>query len=194
MARGSYRSGPDFKYYHVKDERDRKRGRYLLVFQIVFVVFAAYAVVFCFGHRTKMTGDAMSPTISEGDTVLINRLKGSVLEIQRGDIVAFYLNGNRDSSLYVRRVAGIPGDTIQITDGILYCNGSQVELESEEEISVAGLAGEEILLGADEYFVIGDSPDESEDSRHANIGNVSKDEIYGTVWFTLFPLTHIGLR
>ena len=194
MARGSYRSGPDFKYYHVKDERDRKRSRYILIFQIVFVVIAAFAAVWCFGHRTKVSDGAMSPTISEGDTVLINRLKGSVMDVARGDIIAFYLNGNRDSCLYVRRVAGIPGDTIQITDGILYCNGTQVELESEEEISVAGLAGEEILLGDDEYFVIGDSPDESEDSRHANIGNVTKDEIYGTVYFTIFPLSHIGLR
>ena len=193
MARGTYRSGPDFKHYHVKDERDKRRARILLIVEIAAVILAAWLFVFFFGHRTVADGDAMSPTIEEGDTVLINRLFYRIVGVKRDDIAAVYLDGDTDGTLYVRRIVGIPGDTIQIIDGVLYCNEEEVELASEEEITVAGLASDAITLGEDEYFMIGDSPNSSHDSRYANIGTISKREIYGTIWLRILPLNRIGL-
>ena len=193
MARGTYRSGPDFKHYHVKNVRDKRRARLFIVIEIIVVIAAAFVFSFFFCHYTKASGDAMSPTIEEGDTVLLNRLTYRIGGAKRGSVAAFYLNGDRDGTLYLRRVVGIPGDTVLIEDGVLYVNGEETELASDDEIDVAGLAGEEITLGENEYFVIGDSPDESNDSRHANIGTVTQDEIFGTVWAVLFPINHAGL-
>ena len=193
MATGSYRRGPEFKYYHVKDQRDKRRSRVLFGVQILLAVLLAFAVVFLFGHKTKISTNAMYPTLEEGDTVLINRLSCRIGSVKRGDIVAFFLDGDRDSQMYVSRVVGVPGDTLQITDGTLYVNGEETETAAGAQITVAGLAEEEITLGEDEYFVLGDDPDEIEDSRYVSIGTVSSDEIYGKVWFVLFPLTSIGL-
>ena len=94
---------------------------------------------------------------------------------------------------YVKRVIGVPGDTVQIKNGTVYVNGKAFDEETDvASIEDAGLAAEEITLGAEEYFVLGDNRNNSEDSRYANIGNIKKDYIIGKAWFRIAPFSEIG--
>ena len=78
-----------------------------------------------------------------------------------------------------------PGETVQIREGILYVNGKAVEDDTYDLIADAGIAEHEIKLGNDEYFVMGDNCNSSEDSRSGNIGPVSRDDIVGKAWFKI---------
>ncbi len=110
-----------------------------------------------------------------------------------GDIVVFLPNGNEKSHYYVKRVIGIPGDTVQIKEGEVYVNGELFEDEDEfAPILDAELAAEPVKLEEDEYFVLGDNRNNSEDSRYANIGNVKKEYIIGKAWFIISPYDSMG--
>ena len=119
----------------------------------------------------------------------MDRLVIDMKELSRGQIVAFRPNGNQEVHFYIRRVAGLPGETVQIKEGKLYIDGEELKsYEYVSEIRDAGIAEEPVKLGADEYFLLGDNRDSSEDSRFSNIGNVKREQIYGKVWFRILPL------
>ena len=103
---------------------------------------------------------------------------------KRGDVIVFLPNGNQNSHYYVKRVVGLPGETIQIKEGRVYIDGILLE-ESEEldKMIDAGIAQNELELAVDEFFVLGDNRNSSEDSRSGNIGAVNKDTIIGKAWF-----------
>ena len=155
--------------------------------QIAAVVFMAYVCVSCFGVRTNVVGQAMAETLNNGDQVLINKFGYLVSSPKKGDIIVFLPNGNEKSHYYVRRVIGVPGDTVQIKDGAVYVNGSLYDekIEGLAAIEEAGIASEEIKLDNNEYFVLGDNRNNSEDSRYANIGNIKEEHIIGKAWFLL---------
>ena len=163
------------------------------VIEIAIVVFVAFVCISFFGIRTSVVGQAMEANLSNGDQVLLNKFVYVVSNPQPGDVVVFLPNGNEKSHYYVRRVIGVPGDTVQIKDGAVYVNGElydeKVPVAAMEEV---GIAGEEITLGDDEYFVLGDNRNNSEDSRYANIGNVKKEYIVGKAWFRFNSLEDMG--
>ena len=100
--------------------------------------------------------------------------------------MAFLPNGNKNSHYYLKRVVGLPGETIQIIGGYVYIGGELLEEdESFDKIADPGMAENEVVLGSDEYFVLGDNRNNSEDSRSGNIGAVKKETIAGKVWFHL---------
>ena len=106
------------------------------------------------------------------------------MDPKAGDVVIFLPNGNEKSHFYIRRIVGGPGDTIQIKNGTLYVNGkAYIEKTEVAAMEEAGIAETEIELGEDEYFVLGDNRNNSEDSRYANIGNIKKEYIIGKAWF-----------
>jgi signal peptidase I len=146
-------------------------------------------LVFYFMTSLTCVGQAMEPNINSGERVLVNRFIYSVTSPSRGDVVVFKPNGNANSHYYIRRVLGIPGDTVQIKEGFIYINGELYETGlGNEQMDDAGLAEEELTLEKDEYFVLGDNRNSSEDSRNADIGNVKKEDIYGKAWFVCnFP-------
>ena len=94
---------------------------------------------------------------------------------------------------YIKRIIGLPGETVQIKDGKIYIDGKILEEDYETTaIEDAGTAAEEIDLGGDEYFVLGDNRKNSEDSRMADIGNVKRSEIEGKAWFVLSTKGNFG--
>jgi signal peptidase I len=151
-------------------------------------------LVFYFMTSLTCVGQAMEPTINSGERVLVNRFIYSIKAPSRGDVIVFKPNGNTNSHYYIRRVIGIPGDTVQIKEGFIYINGELYETGlGNEQMDDAGLAEEELTLDKDEYFVLGDNRNASEDSRNADIGNVGIEDIYGEAWFDCNLWDNFGL-
>ena len=194
------------KKNHLKFEDNKKKLKFekkknpRLIRQIIIwaaeiagACAVAVLLVAFFGHRISNSGDAMTPSIRNGEVVLVDRLVIDMKELSRGQIVAFRPNGNKEVHFYIRRVAGLPGETVQIKEGKLYIDGEELKsYEYVSEIRDAGIAAEPVKLGADEYFVLGDDRQNSEDSRNANVGNVKYSYIYGKAWFVISPKTHFG--
>ena len=159
--------------------------------QIVLVCAAAFFLVFLFGYRVSNAGDSMSPALGNGDVVLVNRLIYKFKSPSRGDIIVFRESDNTHYS--IKRVAGLPGETVQIVDGSLCINGEPVTDQIYvSDIEYAGVASEPVELGKDEFFVIGDNDTSSDDSRIADIGNVQRDESFGEAWFVADSKDNFG--
>lgn len=152
--------------------------------ELVFAYLLACVLVMNFGMMISNVGQSMEPTLASGDRVLTNRLIYKMTQPKRGDLVVFKPNGNEKSHYYIKRVVGLPGETIQIIDGFIYIDGEVlVEDIKFDKMEYAGTAEEEITLGKDEYFVLGDNRNASEDSRNAEIGNIKKQDIASKAWF-----------
>ncbi len=153
-----------------------------LVFLALVAVFLAYVFVTSLGIRVNVPGNSMEPSLYNGQLIFIDRVIYNLSAPKFGDVVVFKPNGNQNSISYVKRVVAVPGDTVEIKNGMLYRNGEPEDLFSDR-IADAGLASEKITLDVDEFFVMGDNVNSSEDSRSANIGNVLREEIDGKAWF-----------
>ena len=163
-------------------------------FQILVVILFAYVLVYFFGQSRTNIGQSMDVTLQGGDTVLLNVFAYQTGTPKRGDIISFKPNGSTTAHSSIKRIVGLPGECIQIKEGMIYIDG-QVLLEDRNYpvITNPGMASEEIKLGSKEYFVLGDNRNNSEDSRFADIGTVNADYIEGKVWFVLSPSEHRGL-
>ncbi|MEE1305936.1 MAG: signal peptidase I [Agathobacter sp.] len=163
------------------------------VIELSIVIVTAYVLISFFGLRTSVVGQAMDPTLENGNQILVNKFIYIVSRPKAGDVVVFLPNGNEKSHYYVRRVIGTPGDRVLIQNGAVYIND---ELYKENldvaAIEDAGEAATEITLGEDEYFVLGDNRNSSEDSRFANIGNIKKEYIVGKAWFKFASISKMG--
>ena len=126
---------------------------------------------------------SMEPSLYNGQKIFLNRLIYKVSSPKLGDVVVFLPNGNEKSHYYVKRILGTPGDTLYVKGGILYVNDEPVEIYFNDKIAEPGVLENEVILEDDEYFVIGDNCNSSEDSRSANIGMVKKEYIIGKAWF-----------
>lgn len=155
---------------------------FLWLMAILLTVLVAYFVARAFGKEVKISDSSMEPAISSGDTYLINSLIYHISTPKRGDIIVFRTESDNGSCLHVKRVIGLPGETIQIEDGQVKINGQTYVGDDCPTILNAGLAADPVTLTDNEYFVLGDNRNGSEDSRSASIGNVTEDEITGKIW------------
>ena len=158
---------------------------FVWIFQIAVVLLFAFVIVYYAGVQIRNIGDSMSPTLEADDVVLVNRLVYKVKAPKRGDLVVFKPNGNENSHFYIKRVAAEPGDTVQIKGGFLYVNDELVTDLPIAAIANPGMAEDPLRVEDDCYFVIGDNPNSSEDSRYADIGNVNRKDIEGKPWFVI---------
>ncbi len=173
--------------FYSKDEKIGKNiameiGSYL--FWTFAMMLLAFVLVFCFGIRTNVVGNGMEPTLSNGQSILINRFEYFLSRPNAGDVIVFLPNGNENSHYYVKRIVAVPGDVVQIIDGYVYVNDVRYEEPGNfDRIDNPGIAENAIFLGEDEYFVLGDNRNASEDSRSSNVGVVLRDYIVGKAWF-----------
>ena len=155
-----------------------------LLIQAAVVCAAAVFLSVSFGYRVSNAGDSMNPVLKNGDVVLVNRLIYEIKDPSRGDIVVFRPGGDENSHYSIKRIVGLPGETVQIVDGKVYINGEEADKNIHvSDIAYAGVAEEPVELGEDEYFVIGDNAGASDDSRTEDVGNVKADDICGEAWF-----------
>ena len=154
------------------------------IFKIVVTCLVAFVAVWYWGQRVSTVGDSMSPVLKNADVVLVNRIVYNASSPKRGDVIVFKPKGNENSHYYTKRIVGLPGETVQIVENQVYINGKKLEEDYKTtKIDTAGIAGEKVKLGGDEYFVLGDNRNNSRDSRVEDVGNIHKKDIIGRAVF-----------
>lgn len=177
-----------FDFDFERQDRRRKHRRILTkiliwILQIAVVIAIAYFAVQYTMERTNMPGSSMEPTLMDNDTIIVNRLAYFRNGPERFDVIVYKKSGMEHDFYSIKRVIGLPGETIQIIDGSVYIDGFLLdEPMATEPITIAGLAQEPVTLDEDEYFVLGDNRNASEDSRFINSGNVVLEDIIGKAW------------
>lgn len=164
------------------------------IFKIAIVCLLAFVAVWYFGQRVSAVGDSMNPVLHNGDVVLVNRIVYNATTPKRGDIIVFKPKGNENAHYYIKRIVGLPGETVEIIENRIYIDGDKLEEDYKTtDIDDVGIANEKIHLAGDEYFVLGDDRQNSEDSRNAAVGNIKREYIYGKAWITISPKKDFGL-
>lgn len=160
---------------------------------IAVVVAATYLVVTFVGQRTQVSGESMETTLSDGDHLIVDKISYRFRDPERYDIVVFPYR-LEENTYYIKRIIGLPGETVQIVDGYVYINGIQLDEHYGNEImEKPGIAAEPVTLGEDEYFVLGDNRNNSQDSRTASVGVIHRNEILGRAWVRIWPLSDFGV-
>nr|WP_243000147.1 signal peptidase I [Ruminococcus sp. AF31-8BH] len=177
-----------------KLEDSKLRKVLIWVFEIVVTLIFAVLTSMMLFQSVTMQESSMEPTLAVGSQYFVNKLAYKTSSPKRGDIIVFRTNGSDDAALHVRRVIGLPGETIQIVNGRILINGEAYkEGKDFPSINNPGMAANAITLEAGEYFVLGDNRNNSEDSRYADIGKVNKKYITDKLWFQISPRKEIGL-
>lgn len=163
------------------------------IYILVILVLTYCAVVFL-GQRTSVIGSSMEPTLSDGDNLIVDKITYRFREPERFDIIVFPYQYTKNT-YYIKRIIGLPGEKVRIDDeGRIYINGEVLkESYGKETIVDAGLAAEEITLGNDEYFVMGDNRNDSSDSRFVSVGNIKRQNIMGRAWLRIYPFKKFGI-
>ena len=157
----------------------------------VFIV--TYLIIHYVGQRTEVQGSSMEPTLQNADNLIVDKISYRVREPQRFDIIVFPFQFEEDT-YYIKRIIGMPGEKVRIDwDGTVYIDGEVLEEGyGLEVIQDPGRAVDEIELGEDEYFVLGDNRNNSTDSRAELVGNIHKDDIIGRAWVRIYPFEKFG--
>lgn len=156
----------------------------------VSVILAVFLIVFIY-QPVKVEGTSMMPGLTDQERIFINKYeyKFGVGSIERSDLVVFHFPLDRSQS-YIKRVIGIPGDVVEIDDGVVSVNGKKLDepYVPEEYRDHMRVTRKEVKPG--QYFVLGDHRSSSSDSRMW--GFVDRADIYGKAVFVYWPLTKMG--
>ena len=155
---------------------------------IIVVILIAVLFIIYYCDKAGVIGSSMSPELSNGETVLVDKLSYTLGEPERFDVIVY----NTDSGTVVKRIIGLPGEKIKIIDSQIYINGKVLEDVYFEGKYESGNVNTEIEIGPDEYFVMGDNRNVSEDSRFSYVGNINIKDIIGIAWFVAAPFDKMG--
>lgn len=141
-------------------------------------------------QRTEVDGSSMEPTLSSGDNLFVDKISYRFHDPERFDIIVFPFR-YKQNTYYIKRIIGMPGETVQIdTDGSIYIDGEKLYESYGKEVirpEMIGRAVNPIVLGENEYFVMGDNRNNSSDSRTEAVGNISRSDIIGRAWIRIWP-------
>ena len=179
-----------------RHRRERGIFRELLgwLLYILIIIGLTYVIITYVGQRTRVSGQSMETTLSDGDNLIVDKLTYHFKDPERFDIIVFPYK-YEENTYYIKRIIGMPGETIQIIGGYVYINGQQLtsDIYGTEVMVSAGTAAEPITLGADEYFVLGDNRNHSTDSREPNVGVLHREDLLGRAWVRIYPFDKIGV-
>ncbi|WP_294240725.1 signal peptidase I [Pseudobutyrivibrio sp.] len=156
-------------------------------FCAVFIIARFYLMI------TRVDGSSMYPTLEDEERIIVDKNIYKKHNPERFDIVVFETPIS-ETGQYVKRIIALPGESVRIDEaGIIYINGEEIkESYGYEHILNPGRAIKDITLGENEYFVMGDNRNHSEDSRFMLVGNVSKDDILGKAIQRVWPIDKYG--
>lgn len=176
-----------------KAEKNTMKEILSMVVYIAFVLLLTFLVVRYVGQRTQVDGSSMEATLSDKDQLIVDKISYRFKDPERFDIIVFPFQ-YKENTYYIKRIIGLPGETVQILDGEIYINGEVLEEDYGKETMVSsGRAVNEIQLGEDEYFVLGDNRNHSEDSRYEEVGNIKRSDIIGRAFIRIWPFSRFGL-
>ena len=160
---------------------------------VVVVIGITFLIIHYVGQRTYVSGSSMENTLSDGDNLIVDKITYRFSDPKRYDIIVFPYQ-YEENTYFIKRIIGLPGETVQIVDGIIYIDGEALqESYGREVMKNSGLAADPVTLGEDEYFVLGDNRNDSTDSRDPSVGKIPRDRIIGRAWVRIWPLSKIGI-
>ena len=160
---------------------------------VAVVVGITLLIITFVGQRTYVSGSSMENTLSDGDNLIVDKITYRFTDPQRFDIIVFPFQYG-EKVYYIKRIIGLPGETIRVQDGEIYVDGEILEESYGREVMrSSGIAEDPIVLGEDEYFVLGDNRNDSMDSRDPSVGLIKRDHIIGRAWMRVWPLNEIGV-
>lgn len=171
---------------------DEKRALLEFLIYFVAVLGVAFVIIHFVGQRTVVLGCSMEPALYDGDNLIVDKISYRFKEPERFEIIVFPYE---DGTYYIKRIIGMPGETVRIDeDGSIYINGERMpESYGKEVIDNPGCARQEIALGEDEYFVLGDNRNNSMDSRDERVGLIQREELIGRALIRIYPFDQIGV-
>lgn len=181
------------EYEEEDEKRSPLREALGMVVYIGIVLGLTFLVITYVGQRTHVSGESMKNTLNHGDHLIVDKISYRFRDPVRYDIIVFPFQYKEDT-YYIKRIIGLPGETVQIVEGEIYIDGEVLqESYGREVIRDPGIAAEPITLGEDQYFVLGDNRNESSDSRDPSVGLISRENIIGRAWLRIWPLNKFGI-
>lgn len=164
---------------------------FIVYIAAVFVI--TYLVITYVGQRTEVIGTSMEYTLSDGDNLIVDKISYRFNEPERFDIIVFPYKYEEDT-YYIKRIIGLPGETVRIDEnGTIYIDDKKLEESyGREVIQDPGTAAEPVVLGDNEYFVLGDNRNASRDSRATDVGLIKREDIIGRAWARIYPFSKFG--
>ena len=160
---------------------------------ILIIIGLTYLIITFVGQRTRVSGSSMETTLSNGDNLIVDKISYRFREPKRFEIIVFPYR-YEENTYYIKRIIGMPGETVQVKEGKVYINGGELDEHYGNEAMIApGIAEEPITLGKDEYFVLGDNRNHSADSRDESVGVLHRKDLLGRAWIRIWPFSKFGV-
>lgn len=178
----------------MEEERKKRSSTYReLIIDVLIILICVLVIPRFVIQRTIVSGSSMETTLHNEDNLLVEKVSYRISKPERFDVVVFYPYGKEEGEYYVKRVIGLPGETIQIIGDTIYIDGEILkENYGKDPIDYQGTAAEPLTLGDDEYFLMGDNREVSFDSRYEEVGPVHKNLIVGKALVRIWPFDSIG--
>ncbi|MCR5367376.1 signal peptidase I [Eubacterium sp.] len=180
----------------VKSEKKIKGKKKPLKKLEFYIILITSALVFGFAFVTfmyqtvTMKGPSMQGTIEDEDVVVVSKMRKFIKGVHVNDVIA--VKRSKDTYYSIKRVVAKPGDSVQIIGGKLYVNDELQEKFKDQIIVNPGNASNKIVLEKNQFYVLGDNVNNSDDSRFPAVGIVQKTDITGIVIYKLSPKEHKG--
>ena len=160
----------------------RELGSWLLY--LLFVLVFSYVIITYVGQRTRVDGQSMETTLYNNDNLLVDKLSYRFRDPKRFEIVVFPYQ-YRENTYYIKRIIGLPGETVQVIDGYVYIDGEQLdEHYGNELMENPGIAAEPLMLE--------DNRNHSSDSRDPSVGVIRRENLLGRAWIRIWPFERFG--
>lgn len=189
------REGYQMAHYEeeILEERSIWKELFGWILYIVIIIGLTFLIITYIGQRTRVSGSSMETTLSDGDNLIVDKISFRFRDPNRYEIIVFPFQ-HAENTYYIKRIIGLPGETIQVVDGYVYIDGELLdEHYGNEVMDESGIAQDPITLGDDEYFVLGDNRNHSSDSRDPSVGVLKRENLMGRAWIRIWPFDKFGV-